>query len=312
MTQLTALIAIGTAATVLAIVLLLVRAEFHGRRPVLALTRRWVAAGNRTSGLVLALLSAIAISSFAGLPARELRGASSASALSGSEIAPSMQATASLTDESSPDAKALQALRAYAGKIDAKAQSKAAMPAAAEAAALPDVDTMIAKLHARLEKQPEDVKGWKMLGWAYLNMDRTEEAAKAYETALKLDPDDIEIMKGLETAKSVKTAATQTPAFGPSHPVTSPTPQDSKGAEGQSAAQTDSMIRGMVDQLAARLETAPKDEEGWLRLMRSRMTLGEKEAAKAALTKALETFASDAEAKARLTAAARDLGVGSN
>ena len=72
------------------------------------------------------------------------------------------------------------------------------------------------------------------------------------------------------------------------------------------------MIRGMVDRLATRLETSPNDEEGWLRLMRSRMTLGEKDAAKAALTKALETFAGDAAAKDRLTAAARELGVESN
>jgi len=47
-------------------------------------------------------------------------------------------------------------------------------------------------------------------------------------------------------------------------------------------------------------------------MMRSRMTLGEKDAAKAALTKALEAFASDAIVKARLTAAAHELGVVSN
>jgi hypothetical protein len=43
-----------------------------------------------------------------------------------------------------------------------------------------------------------------------------------------------------------------------------------------------------------------------------RMLLGEKDASKAALTKALETFSSDAAAKTRLSAAARKLGVGSN
>jgi cytochrome c-type biogenesis protein CcmH len=68
----------------------------------------------------------------------------------------------------------------------------------------------------------------------------------------------------------------------------------------------------MVEQLAARLETSPKDESGWLRLMRSRVTLGEKEAAKSALKKALEAFATDAAAKTRLTAAARELGVESD
>ena len=170
---------------------------------------------------------------------------------------------------------------------------------------MPDVNTMIAKLVARLEKQPNDVKGWKMLGWSYLNTDRPEEAATAYETALKLEPSDLEIKKALDQAKS----ATRTP---PSDPETSPTAEDIKAAEGQSDTVRNSMIRGMVDQLATRLEISPNDEDGWLRLMRSRMTLGEKDAAKAALTKALETFAGDAAAKGRLTAAARELGVESN
>ena len=53
MTQLYASVAIGTAATLLAAILVLLRAKFQGRRPFVALTRRWVAASNRTSGLVL-------------------------------------------------------------------------------------------------------------------------------------------------------------------------------------------------------------------------------------------------------------------
>ena len=294
MTQLTVSVAIGTAATLLAIILLLLRAKFQGRWPVLSLTQRWVAASTPVSGLVLVLLSAIAVYSFAQIPAHDRSDIDSA---------------ASHSVERSPDAPALEALRAYADKIDAKGQSTAAMSPAPSSAELPDVDTMIAKLLARLEKQPDDVKGWKMLGWSYLNMDRAEEATQAYETALKLEPSDIEIKKALEAAKSAKTVTIQTP---PSDTATSPTAEDIKAAEGQSAPQADSMIRGMVDQLATRLETSPNDEDGWLRLMRSRMTLGDKDAAKAALTKALETFASDAAAKARLTATARELGVESN
>jgi cytochrome c-type biogenesis protein CcmH len=203
----------------------------------------------------------------------------------------------------------LESLRAYADKIDANRQSTAATPPAPGSVELPDVNTMIAKLIARLEKQPNDVKGWKMLGWSYLNTDRPEEAATAYETALKLEPNDLEIKKALDQAKSAQNAAPRTL---PSDPKTSPTADDVKAAQGQSDTERNSMIRGMVDRLATRLETSPNDEEGWLRLMRSRMTLGEKDAAKAALTKALETFAADAAAKGRLTAAARELGVENN
>ena len=312
MTQLTASAAIGTAATLLAILLLLLRAKFQGRRPVLNVIRRWVATGTHTSGLVLGLLSVIAVYSFARIPEIERSASNGAPALSGFAVAPSVQGASAVSEARSSDAQGWQDLRAYADAIDTKGQPEAAMPPAASSAELPDVDSMIAKLLARLEKQPDDVKGWKMLAWSYLNMDRAEEATKAYETALKLEPGDVEIKKGLEAAKSAKTATAPTPPSDPSHAAAPPTTDDIKAAADPSALQTNSMIRGMVDQLATRLETSPNDEDGWLRLMRSRMTLGDKDAAKSALTKALETFASDAAVKARLAAAARELGVESN
>ena len=92
-------------------------------------------------------------------------------------------------------------LRAYADEIDANRQSTAATPPAPGSVELPDVNTMIAKLIARLEKQPNDVKGWKMLGWSYLNTDRPEEAATAYETALKLEPSDLETQESTGPGK---------------------------------------------------------------------------------------------------------------
>ena len=214
MTHLYASVAIGTAATLLATLLLLLRANFQGRRPVLALTRRWVATSRRTSGLVLALLSLIAVSCFASIPANEGRHSSSASTLSGLANAPSAQGMTSGPDESSSSAQALESLRQYADKIDAKPQSIAATSPASESIALPAVEMMIAKLVARLEKQPDDVKGWKTLGWSYLNTDRPEEAARAYETALKLDPSDSEIRNGLEAAKSAQTVTMRAPPSG--------------------------------------------------------------------------------------------------
>ena len=186
-----------------------------------------------------------------------------------------------------------KSLRAYADKIDTKRQSTAAPPPASGSVELPDVNTMIAKLVARLEKQPNDVKGWKMLGWSYLNTDRPEEAARAYETALKLEPSDLEIKKGLDQAKSAQNAPNSAVRSGN---FTNCGRHQSCG--GPIGYERNSMIRGMVDQLATRLENSPNDEDGWLRLMRSRMTLGEKDAAKAALTKALETFAGDAAERA--------------
>ena len=69
------------------------------------------------------------------------------------------------------------------------------------------------------------------------------------------------------------------------------------------------MIEGMVDGLAARLASAPKDRDGWIRLMRSNMVLGRADKAKAALADARQAFASDAEALAAINAAAVEFGI---
>lgn len=56
------------------------------------------------------------------------------------------------------------------------------------------------------------------------------------------------------------------------------------------------MIRGMVERLAARLKTEPRDLEGWLRLIRSYDVLREPQKVDAALAKAREVFAAEPEA----------------
>ena len=58
-----------------------------------------------------------------------------------------------------------------------------------------------------------------------------------------------------------------------------------------------------------RLENAPRDVEGWTRLMRSRVVLGERGAAATALRKALEVFKDDSAASGRIAAAAMELGL---
>lgn len=78
------------------------------------------------------------------------------------------------------------------------------------------------------------------------------------------------------------------------------------------AADQQEMIRSMVDRLAAKLDASPRDAEGWVRLMRSRMVLQQKEEARAALSKALTIFADDAPTQAQLKASAAELGISEN
>ena len=69
----------------------------------------------------------------------------------------------------------------------------------------------------------------------------------------------------------------------------------------------DEMIRGMVERLAARLHQDGSDVEGWLRLVRSYMVLGDKENAQAALADARSALKSDADKLRRFEDGARSL-----
>src|SRR5918995_448141 len=64
-------------------------------------------------------------------------------------------------------------------------------------------------------------------------------------------------------------------------------------AQGLSGEERQAMVRGMVDRLASRLQQDGKDLQGWLRLARARMVLGERDAAIAALETAEHHFIGD-------------------
>ena len=81
------------------------------------------------------------------------------------------------------------------------------------------------------------------------------------------------------------------------------------GAAGMAPADRQAMITNMVDGLAKRLAANPRDEAGWLRLMRSRQVLGDAAAAGKARDDALRAFAGDAGATVRIKAAAKEMGL---
>ena len=57
------------------------------------------------------------------------------------------------------------------------------------AAGASDVDGNIEGLALRLQQNPSDAEGWRMLGWSYFNTGRYGEAAAAYAKAAALRPD---------------------------------------------------------------------------------------------------------------------------
>src|SRR5262249_20318655 len=141
-----------------------------------------------------------------------------------------------------------------------------------------DVNTMIERLVARLETTPGDVKGWQMLGWSYFHTGRHKQAAAALARALELDPSSEDLKLAYQTASAKAAEGDGGGAAAPS-PVASAgrgadRPTDETHAAPAATPQRgeyDAAIRAMVDGLAARLESAPRDVEGWTRLMRSRV-----------------------------------------
>jgi cytochrome c-type biogenesis protein CcmH len=68
-------------------------------------------------------------------------------------------------------------------------------------------------------------------------------------------------------------------------------------------------VNTMTDRLAARLETAPEDIQGWILLLRSRVVLGEQESAATTLRTALEVFKANPAASEEIRATAVELGL---
>ncbi|HEX6612167.1 MAG TPA: tetratricopeptide repeat protein [Hyphomicrobiaceae bacterium] len=204
----------------------------------------------------------------------------------------------------------LARLESYTRSI---ATEKPASAAAGEL--LPDVNTMIDRLAARLKAAPEDGKGWRMLGWSYFNTGRYEEAAAAYAKAVELDPTSADVKRLHEEAKAKASGSGPSETTSASQAVAtaanSDDPHGGQHAKSEAAPslQRDPAIRSMVDGLAARLERDPRDAEGWARLMRSRIVLGETDVAVTAYRKALDVFKGDADATGKITAAANELGL---
>ena len=80
-------------------------------------------------------------------------------------------------------------------------------------------------------------------------------------------------------------------------------------AKDMSEADRGTMIHSMVDRLASRLKQDGGDVEGWLRLVRAYMVMGDRDKAKSAQTEAREAVANDTERLRQLNEGLKNLGL---
>ena len=246
-----------------------------------------------------------------------------------------------------------------------------------------DVNAAIAGLEKKLAANPDDAKGWHLLGWSYYSVGRYADSARAYSEATKIDPKVAEYWSALGEAQVLSGPGGVTPAaqasfakalsiepkdfrsryftgvkmdadgdhkgaldlwinmlrespadapwqqpvrdliarvskangidvgnrvptmtMAPPSPapevmpqgsaatdaIPGPSPDQLRAASNLTPSQQDDMAKAMVARLATRLETNPRDPDGWMRLMRARMVMGDPQAARAAMQRAKTVF----------------------
>ncbi len=248
------------------------------------------------------------------------------------------------------------------------------------------VAELVAKVEARLAEHPEEAQGWDVLGPVYVMQQRypeaidafkkaitlagetpkrlagiaeaslaqsngivTEDARKAFERLIALDPkraearfwlaiakeqdgrlaaaaEDLEqLLKDFQLDDAARKATEERLSdirgrLGPRAPdgAAAPAPAASP-ASGPDAAAVAALPEGeraafverMVSGLAERLKKDGKDVQGWVKLVRAYKVLGRETDAKAALVDARKALAGEPSALAEIDAAAKSLGLGS-
>jgi cytochrome c-type biogenesis protein CcmH len=93
-------------------------------------------------------------------------------------------------------------------------------------------------------------------------------------------------------------------------PAPGPTAEDVSVAQNMTPEARAQFVRSMVERLAARLRENGSDVDGWLRLLRAYMKMGERDKARTAANDAREALAGEPEKLKLLDAGLKDLGVG--
>jgi len=120
------------------------------------------------------------------------------------------------------------------------------------------------------------------------------------ETAKKLGVDVSSRLKQTPPAASPAVSGAEPPPIDPS---------TMQAASALPAEDRQRMIDGMVEGLAKKLEANPRDADGWVRLLRSRMVLGQRDRAARDLATARKALANDAAGLSKINAAAAQFGV---
>jgi cytochrome c-type biogenesis protein CcmH len=197
------------------------------------------------------------------------------------------------------------AVRAYRNSITYNGDSAARRADLGEALAAAAGGIVTSEAKAEFERaialNADEAKASYFLGVAAEQDGRTTEASSIWSAMLAKAPPDA------PWRPLVQAALARVGGAGSSAPVLS----DDTMAAAKDMNETDrgAMIRGMVERLATRLKQNGDDVEGWLRLVRAYMVMGDRDRAESALTDARQAVANDAERLKQLNEGLKNLGL---
>ena len=145
----------------------------------------------------------------------------------------------------------------------------------------------------------DDVKAKYFVGLAAEQDGRKEEAAAIWRAMLEKAPANAP-WRALLRDSLVRVGAPTAPAL---------PDQTMAAAKDMNAGDRDAMIRGMVERLATRLKQNGDDVDGWLRLVRAYLVMGERDKATAAQTDARSAVGGNAERLKQLNEGLKNLGL---
>ncbi|NWG23000.1 MAG: c-type cytochrome biogenesis protein CcmI [Pseudorhodoplanes sp.] len=145
-----------------------------------------------------------------------------------------------------------------------------------------------------------DVKSQYYLGLAAEQDGKPDEALARWQGLLARAPADAAYRPLIEQSIARLDPAASRPG---------PSADDLAAAENLSPEQRADMVRGMVERLAARLKAEGSDIDGWLRLVRAYMVLGDRDKARQAALDARQAIGADEAKQRRLDEFVRGLGL---
>jgi cytochrome c-type biogenesis protein CcmH len=150
------------------------------------------------------------------------------------------------------------------------------------------IHSMVERLAARLKQDGSDAEGWARLVHSYKVLGETDKALAASQEArqaLAADPAKLQqLTRAIEELDENKTA----PAAASTRPGASPLTMP-----GATPVHDGAAVENMIERLASRLKADGSDPAGWLMLVRSYLTLNEKDKAIAAIGSARQALTDD-------------------